>query len=126
MSVADEPVLHCAFCPERPLLLWDGQCRFCQRWAARLKRLLGARLDCAPYQQRLADFPEIAPEQFDSAVFLILPDGAALHSAAAVYRALALHPLLALPYKLYRTVPVFARWSERCYRKVAQRRRCRL
>lgn len=126
-----EPVLppqalRCAVRPLRPLLLWDGQCAFCERWARRLRLLAGRRIDCQPYQQRMSDFPEIAPQQFESAVFLVLPDGRAYHSAEAVYRALALRWPLGLVLALYRRCPHFARFSNRRYRAVAAARHCRL
>lgn len=112
--------LRCAFRPPRPLLLWDGQCGFCARWARRIKSLAGDRIECAPYQQRLNDFPEIAAEYFASAVFLILPDGRACHSAEAIYRALALRRPLGILLLLYQKCSPFARLSEHCYRKIAR------
>lgn len=123
-SLPPQP-LRCAFRPQRPLLLWDGQCAFCQLWARRIKRIAGHRIDCAPYQSRMQDFPEITSAQFSSAVFLILPDGFAYHSAQAVYRALALRSPFGIALWLYRNVPAFARFSDRRYRVVAASRECR-
>lgn len=122
-ALPPQPV-QCAMRPQRPLLLWDGQCDFCKRWATRLKRLGGRRIDCQPYQQRLGDFSEIAPENFSNAVFLILPDGRAYHSAQAVYRALALRWPLGVVLWAYQRCPHFARFSDRRYRVIAARRHC--
>lgn len=124
-SLSPQP-LRCAVHPPRALLLWDGECLFCARWAKRVKRIAGDRIDCEPYQTRMGDFPEIAPAQFERAVFLILPDAMALHSARAIYRALALRWPLGVLHWLYCKCPAFARLSERRYRKIAANRRCLL
>lgn len=116
-----QPII-CAHRPPKPLLLWDGECGFCARWAQRIQRLVGDRLDCVPYQLRLNDFPEIAAEHFTHAVFIVLPNGHAYHSAEAIYRALAVRRPLGIMLLLYRTCPVFARFSERRYRSISKSR----
>lgn len=112
--------------PARPLLLWDGDCGFCARWAARAKYWGGRRLDCQPYQQLLHELPEILAEDFDRLIHLILPDGQVLTGAAAVYRVAALRWPLRWVNWLYRKLPCFARLSEAIYRRVAARRKCRV
>jgi hypothetical protein len=31
--------------PERPLLVWDGDCDFCRRWIERWRRIAGDRVE---------------------------------------------------------------------------------
>ena len=45
--------------PVRPLLVWDGDCRFCERWVRRLEKRVGPTLDTAPYQEVATRFPEV-------------------------------------------------------------------
>src|SRR6266508_2798269 len=50
--------------PEKPLLLFDGDCGFCKRWVERWKSLTGHRVDFAPSQEAGPRFPEIAAAEF--------------------------------------------------------------
>ncbi|MFO1488454.1 MAG: DCC1-like thiol-disulfide oxidoreductase family protein [Verrucomicrobiota bacterium] len=88
------PPLTVASPPPRPLLLYDGSCRFCTLWIQRLRRHTGDFVDYVPSQSSdgAARFPEIPRDDFDHAVQLILPDGRVFHAAEAVCRALANHP----------------------------------
>jgi predicted DCC family thiol-disulfide oxidoreductase YuxK len=91
---------------ERPVLLYDAECRFC-RFAARLALRLDrrGRLAALPLQDPeaeplLAGVPEA--ERLDSAR-LALPDGRLLERGEAVAAALGvprLGPLLGRPYDL--------------------------
>jgi predicted DCC family thiol-disulfide oxidoreductase YuxK len=108
--------------PDRPLLIFDGQCDFCRTWIARWQRTIGDRLDCAPYQEVASRFPEIPLERFKRAVQLIEPDGRHSEAAEAVFRSLALAPGHGWLLWLYRHVPGFTSVSEWCYRLVADHR----
>src|SRR5512132_2209501 len=108
--------------PERPLLVYDGDCDFCRRWVARWRRVTGERLDVAPYQKVAADFPEMPRERFAEAVHLRAADGTWTRGAEAVFAALATAPGRGLPAWLYRHVPPFAAASEAVYRLVARHR----
>jgi predicted DCC family thiol-disulfide oxidoreductase YuxK len=106
----------------KPLLIFDGDCGFCRAWIARWQRVIGDRLDVAPYQQVAERFPEIPRERFARAVQLVMPDGAHFEAAEAVFRSLALAPGQGAPLALYRHVPLFAPISEWCYRVIADHR----
>ena len=75
--------------PARPLLLWDGECRFCRFWADRWRETLDEHLDLAPAQSQAARFPEIPAAAYDDAVQLIEPDGTVYSGAEAILRARA-------------------------------------
>jgi predicted DCC family thiol-disulfide oxidoreductase YuxK len=73
---------------ERPLLVYDGTCRFCLFWIERWRRRLGHAVAFAPYQEVAGRFPEIPVERLAAAVHLIETDGTVSSGAEAVFRTL--------------------------------------
>jgi lipase maturation factor 1 len=108
--------------PDRPLVVFDGDCSFCRAWVDRWQRTTGDRADYIAYQQLGARFPEIPREAFSSAVHLILPDGAVFSGAHAVFRLLALVPGRSVSLWLYEKVPGFGAISEAGYSLIARHR----
>ncbi|MCX8091534.1 MAG: lipase maturation factor family protein [Verrucomicrobiae bacterium] len=110
--------------PDKPLMLFDGDCRFCALWIRRWQQATGPAVDYAPFQNAevTARFPEITTEQLAAAVHLIEPDGSVSRAAEAVFRALARNPRHARWRRWYETSPAFARLSEAAYRFVAAHR----
>lgn len=108
--------------PERPLLVFDGDCAFCRFWIARWKRTSGERLDYAPYQAAAARLPEIPVEEFRRAVALVRPSGEVLFGAAAVVAARAEVPGHSLWSRVYRGVPGARLLMDFVYRLVANHR----
>jgi len=110
--------------PERSLLLFDGDCRFCQLWAGRWRLAYAGRLDVATSQMERGRYPEIPASAYDEALQLIEPDGAVYSGAYAALRARAVgsgRRGLLLP--IYETVPGMAGLMEFGYRIVARNRR---
>ena len=108
--------------PDKPLLIFDGDCTFCRRWIARWKQITNGRVDYAPLQSEAiaTDFPEISREQTESAVHLIEPDGRVTRGAEAVFRSLAV--ARRWPLWMYESVPGVAPITELAYRIVARHR----
>jgi len=81
----------------RPVLLYDGHCRFCVAQTARLLRWSGARLEALSFREPgvLARFPQVSAPACERAMQLVLPDGRVLEGADAALAALALRPALA-------------------------------
>ncbi|MGQ0644036.1 MAG: thiol-disulfide oxidoreductase DCC family protein [Elusimicrobiota bacterium] len=108
--------------PPRPLLVYDGDCAFCRRWARRLRAVTKSRADYAPYQEAAAIFPEIPRGDFEKSIQLIGPDGSVTSGAEAAYRTLALVPA-GIPFlRLYERAPFFAALSEKIYGFVSRHR----
>lgn len=105
-------------------MIFDGDCRFCALWIRRWHVMTGDCVDYVPAQDASIGerFPEIPREQFDTAVQLILPDGAVISAAEAVFRSLACNPHEAWVLDLYEHSPVFRRISEFGYGFVARHR----
>jgi len=109
--------------PERPVVIYDGECGFCRRWVARAKPKLRGRIDFLPSQAAGDPFPEIPREALAEAVQLIDTDGSVKKGAAAILRAMSARPTGKAGWWCYRHVPGVAPVAERMYRFVAGHRR---
>ncbi len=105
-----------------PVLVYDGDCRFCRLWIERWKTTTGDRVEYAPYQEVSSRFPQIPTEEFVKSVQLILPSGEVLGAAHAVCRTLAYAPGQDWMLRMYENFPGAAALSEAVYRFVAGRR----
>ena len=109
---------------ERALLLFDGDCQFCQQWARRWQAAYATRLAVVPSQEARGQFPEIPLAAYDEALQLIDLDGSVYSGAHAALRAIALgrgRRGFLLP--IYESVPGAALLMELGYRIVARNRR---
>ena len=75
--------------PQRPTLIWDGDCSFCRRWILRWRNLTGDAIDYEPSQGVAERLPRVPREEFGKAVFFAEPDGRVTRAAEAVFRSLA-------------------------------------
>lgn len=92
----------------RPVLVYDGRCRFCVAQARRLDRWLGGRVRIESFRDPgvLAKYPGLSEERCEEALQLVFPDGRIAGGAEAVSRALRLSPLLAPAGWLYEIGPL--------------------
>lgn len=110
--------------PSRPLVLFDGDCRFCRRWAAQWEQDFAGRLEVASSQVARVNFPEIPAAAYDEALQLVEPDGAVYSGARAALRALAHgHGRRGFWLRCHESVPGAAGLLEFGYRIVARNRR---
>ncbi|HUT41381.1 MAG TPA: lipase maturation factor family protein, partial [Gammaproteobacteria bacterium] len=107
--------------PDRPLLVYDGDCDFCSGQVRYWQRLTGDAVDYAPFQQAAADFPQIPHEEFVRSIQLLAPDGSRHSGAAAAFRVLA---AAGRPgwLRASRWLPGFAPLAEGIYRLTARHR----
>ena len=106
----------------KPLLIYDGECRFCRRWVARWQAITGDRVEYAPAQEVAEQFPQITEDQFRRAVQLIDIDGQILSGAGAAFRAVSYAPRRGRAWWAYEHVPGFDWATEKGYRFIARRR----
>jgi len=118
------PITRVAVPPTKPLLVFDGDCRFCGLWIKRWQQITGDSVEYQPYQNPdiAARFPEIPREQFATAVQLIEPDGIVYFGARATFGTLARNPAWRWPLRIYRRSAAFAGVTEGGYRFVARHR----
>jgi predicted DCC family thiol-disulfide oxidoreductase YuxK len=109
--------------PDRPLLVFDGDCGFCRFWITRWRHRTGRTVDYEPFQNPDIPrrFPEIPQDRCARAVQLIEVDGRVSEAAEAVCRLFALGRHRA-PLWAYEHVPGVAPVTERAYRVVADHR----
>ena len=75
----------------RDVLLYDGACPFCTRWAARLlRRLPAGAVEGLSFRDpgALAPFPGVSPERCERALHLVRADGRVFEGAEAAVQAL--------------------------------------
>lgn len=108
---------------EKPLLIYDGECRFCCRGIEACRAITGDRVEYETSQNAAPRFPDIPPEEFARAVQWIAEDGSLCSGAQAVFSALATTRRSGrLLLSLYQKMPVFAHLSETVYAGVASHR----
>ncbi|MEI8312441.1 MAG: DCC1-like thiol-disulfide oxidoreductase family protein [Verrucomicrobiota bacterium] len=107
----------------KPLLIYDGECRFCCRWIETWKAVTGDRVDYESSQSVGPQFPQIAPTEFERAVQWVGADGCVCSGAEAVFSALATATWYGrMALRLYRRLPGFSRLAEAFYKGIASRR----
>ncbi|TXS94228.1 DUF393 domain-containing protein [Parahaliea maris] len=108
--------------PDRPLLIYDGDCGFCRYCVDYARAVTGERVQYQPFQDVGSRFPEIGEQRFREAIYLVEDNGRMSRGAGAAFRTLELGGYLGLWARLYRALPLFAVISEWCYRRVANHR----
>jgi predicted DCC family thiol-disulfide oxidoreductase YuxK len=116
--------IHVTAPPQKPLLIYDGECNFCALWVRRWKHSTGERVDYLPFQDPLvaARFPELPRKGLETAVHLVETDGSVFCGAEGAFRALGHANEEPLLLDFYLRSSVFARLSECVYRFIARRR----
>ncbi|MDL5050593.1 lipase maturation factor family protein [Oscillatoria amoena NRMC-F 0135] len=104
------------------LLIIDGDCGFCRRWAMYFRQIARDGFEIVTSQEAGESFPQIASKQFAQSVAYIDKDGQISFAAEACFRALSLNPLLAFLPKLYVALRPFAVLTEWVYGFVASNR----
>jgi predicted DCC family thiol-disulfide oxidoreductase YuxK len=110
--------------PPKPLMIFDGDCNFCELWIRRWRQITGDLVDYLPSQNAVitAQFPEIPQEQFQKSVQFIESNGEVFQGAEAVFRTLAKNPNWQWPLHIYEGKPAFTEITERAYEFVAGHR----
>ena len=107
---------------KRPLLIYDGDCGFCQRWVSRLKFVTGNYVDYFPYQEVRNRFPDIADSEFIRSVQYIGADGSRSKGAEAVFRTLSERPNQRWLLMFYLKIPGLIKIGEVVYRIISKNR----
>jgi predicted DCC family thiol-disulfide oxidoreductase YuxK len=106
--------------PEKPLLIFDGDCHFCRRWIERWRELTRGAIEYAPFQEVADHFPGIPKEHFEEAVHFIDTDGFVYRGAEAVFRSLGNRAKISS--WCYQHLPGFAPLTETAYAFIARHR----
>ena len=106
----------------KPILIYDGNCRFCLYWIDIWKNKTEGRVEYAPYQSVGNQFPQISLDQFERSVQLVKPDREITEGAKAVLETLAYNPGSVWLLRTYQNFPLFAKTAETIYYFVAKHR----
>jgi predicted DCC family thiol-disulfide oxidoreductase YuxK len=108
--------------PDKPVLIYDGNCGFCKLWIEYWKTLTGDAIAYAASQDVGQDYPEIPQAAFGKSVQLVMPAGEVLAGAHAVLQTLAHNSSPGWLLSSYRRFPGFAALTEAGYRLIAGHR----
>lgn len=108
--------------PERPLLVFDGDCAFCRYCVDYARLVTGETVEYRPFQEVGDAFPEIGEEAFRSSIQLLYPDGRTRSGALAAFEVLGLGSRGRFWLFCYRYLPLFGALSECLYRFTARHR----
>ena len=106
---------------ERPVLLYDGECKLCRGFAARATQQFGDEVEVLPGADRTGQLREVSPEQLARSVVLLDEAGELREGALALAHLLRLRGTR-WPLWCYEHVPGVAGASEWAYRLVARYR----
>jgi predicted DCC family thiol-disulfide oxidoreductase YuxK len=107
----------------RPVVVYDGACRFCIEQAQRLERLVGDRIRLASFREPgvLEQHPQLTRAACERALQLVEPDGTVRSGADAVVHVLGVRAGFAPLRWLYR-VPGLRQLFDLGYGLVARNR----
>ena len=107
----------------RPVLIYDGHCRLCEREATRLARWVGGRVGLESYRDPgvIARYPGLTLEMCEQGLQLVMPDGRIVSGAEAAAAALRLRPPLAPLAWLY-YLPGVRQLADAVYRVIVRNR----
>lgn len=74
--------------PLQPILVWDGECKFCKWWKTRWELKTKGKLQFKTYQDVAHKFPDIPIKEFKKASRLIDTDGSVYSGPDSAYRSL--------------------------------------
>lgn len=116
---AAKPIAAVTTPGELPMLVFDGDCRFCRAVIDRWRDAIGAQVRFVPYQEVASRYPQLADHDFKRAVHFFASDGTVTRGAKAFFTAAASCDRKRWVLWCYRHVRPFALAAEGVYRAVA-------
>ena len=105
-----------------PVVIFDGDCRFCRRWIRRYWNLKNEGIAWSSLQNARDQYPNISEDSFKQALHVIEPDGSIRTGAAACYRVLQLVGVRAWPLWLHEHASLARRVGTAIYSWVSKHR----
>lgn len=106
----------------QPVMIYDGDCKFCRKWIRRWATLTEDRVIYLPYQGNLQAFPQLTEEMCKKAVQFVETDGKVYGAAEGVLRSLNYSNNYKWMYRFYKNSKLFASFAEWIYSIVAKNR----
>ena len=111
-----------AYYPDKPLLVWDGDCSFCKYWMIRWKAQTGDHINYEPFQKIAGDIPGLPLDAFREAIRLINSSGNVYDGPHAAYKALSYSGKWSWLLAWYEKDELFRWISDHSYSFVARNR----
>src|SRR5262245_10075337 len=108
--------------PERPLMIYDGECAFCRARIEGWRDAVGKQIQFVPYQEASGKLRQIDEREFKQAVHYIDRSGNVYRGAQAVFCAMAGCGRKRWLLWLYAMLPPFAFVAECVYQLIAKNR----
>lgn len=106
-----------------PVMVWDGNCGFCNYWITNWKSKTGGRLQYKTYQETADDFKDIPLKEFKKASRLIEPSSIVYSGPASAYRSFYYFKKSTFPwYRWYCNYSLFTYFSDHSYNFIAKHR----
>lgn len=114
---------------DRPVMIYDGDCGFCQRWILKWQKITRDKIQYAPYQffvtnkdGKIKEFPNISINDCKKAIQFVLLGGAHCEAAEAVFQAFHFSGRQKVWLWLYKYFPGFKFLSEGVYKFISSNR----
>lgn len=111
--------------PERPMMVWDGKCGFCNYWIRRWKSKTGDRINYKTFQEIAGHFKDIPLKEFKKASRLIEPNGLVYSGPDSAFRSFTYFENTDYRWhRWYSEYKWFATLSNHGYNFIAKHRGC--
>lgn len=112
---------HTDYPPKQNVLIWDGQCGFCNFWKTRWQEKTKGKISFKTYQEFADNFPDIPLKEFKKASRLIETNGKIYSGPDSAYRSLW-HAGTKSYHKFYSSNSLFRKLSDHAYNHIAKNR----
>lgn len=116
-----EKITKTKFPPTHPILIWDGECKFCKWWKTRWELKTKNQLNFKTYQEVASQFPDIPLKEFKKASRLIDTDGKVYSGPDSAYRSLYISGNK-IWHQYYASHKWFEKLSDLAYNHIAKNR----
>ena len=107
---------------KRPLVIYDGECEFCIKWARKFKAMAGKFITFIPLQSLPVDYEYITQAACLKSVQYIDDDNRISKGAEAVFQLFHTAKKMSFLLIFYRRIPIFRFLTEYVYSLVARNR----
>jgi len=106
----------------RPLLIYDGECEFCVKWARKFKAMSGKFITFVPLQNLPVNYEYVTRAACLKSVQYIDNDNRIVKGAEAVFQLFHIAKKGSFLLTCYRRIPIFRFLAEYVYSLVARNR----
>ncbi len=117
------PIKHVTKPPEKPIMVWDGECGFCKYWVTVWHKNTEDRLQYEKYQDVHERFRSIPLKEFKKASRMIETDGQVFSGPDSAYRSfMYFRSPIKYPHRWYHKYKFFKSLSDHTYNWIAKHR----